>query len=87
MWLTPYADAIAREQGPTALLRLDSDVASLLLLRPSDEYAPTPPENTTLPEAIEQLARAADTWILRPPPNAPLQQLVEAGRIQSIHFN
>ena len=79
VWLTPYADAIAREQGPTALLRLDSDVASLLLLRPSDEDAPAPPENTTLPEAIEQLARAADTWIIRPPPNAPLQQLVEAG--------
>ncbi len=79
VWLTPYADAIARDQGPTALLRLDSEVASLLLLRPSDEYAPAPPENTTLPEAIEQLARAADTWILRPPPNAPLQQLVEAG--------
>ena len=79
VWLTPYADAIAREQGPTGLLRLDSDVASLLLLRPSDEDTQPPPENTTLPEAIEQLARAADTWILRPPPNAPLQQLVEAG--------
>lgn len=79
VWLTPYADAIAREQGPTALLRLDPDVASLLLLRPSDDDAPPAPENATLPEAIEQLARAADTWILRPPPNTPLQQLVEAG--------
>ncbi len=79
VWLTPYADAIACEQGPTALLRLDSDVASLLLLRPRHDHEPDPPETATLPEAIEQLAGHAETWILRPPPSTPLDQVIEAG--------
>lgn len=79
VWLTPYADAIACEQGPTALLRLDSDVASLLLLRPNQDHETDPPECATVPEAIEQLAGQAETWILRPPPNTPLEQVLAAG--------
>ena len=79
VWLTPYADAIACEHGPTALLRLDSDVASLMLLRPPLDHEIDPPETDTVPQAIEQLAPHAETWILRPPPGTPLDQVLAAG--------
>jgi hypothetical protein len=33
LWLTPYADALARKQGPTALIRLDGDEPMIQVLR------------------------------------------------------
>ena len=33
VWLAPYADAVARTSGPTALLRLDDDAPVLQVLR------------------------------------------------------
>ncbi len=33
LWLAPYADALAREAGPTALLRLDDSAPQLQILR------------------------------------------------------
>ncbi|MCH8823427.1 MAG: hypothetical protein IH984_07950, partial [Planctomycetes bacterium] len=79
VWLTPYADAIAREEGPTALLRMETDSATLQLIR-AQKPIPSPPESkSTLDDAIALVASAADTWIVRPPPNTPMAQLVLAG--------
>ena len=33
LWLVPYADTVARESGPTALVRLDEEQPTIQLLR------------------------------------------------------
>jgi hypothetical protein len=65
LWLTPYADAIARKGGPVALLRLDGEEPALQVMRGDatllDERAGQP-----LPQSIEHIAGTVRTWIVRP---------------------
>ena len=43
LWLTPYVDAMARQGGPAALLRLDGGGATVELLRGSEASLPIQP--------------------------------------------
>lgn len=80
VWLTPYADAVARESGPVALLRLDGEAPTLQLIRGA--WPPGGPW-TTLSAAIAGLAGHVAAWIVRPPLGASGADLlaVEADRI------
>ena len=64
LWLTPYADAVARERGPTALLRLDGDEPTLQVLRAQGSVA-APPHGTGLGDALNAFSGAIDHWIVR----------------------
>ncbi len=75
LWLTPYADALAREMGTTALLRLDSDEASMQLLR-APEHCNIHHSRTTLQQCIDDLGHVVDLWVLRlPHSDAPADML------------
>ncbi len=63
LWLTPYADACAREHGPTALLRLDRDEPVLQILRGADTDA-VPPAGGTLRDTIRAVAGNITSWIV-----------------------
>ncbi|MHC4414773.1 MAG: hypothetical protein ACYS0G_05770 [Planctomycetota bacterium] len=78
LWLTPYADAVAREAGPTVLLRLDEDQPGVQVMRacvPSVLAAGW----STLGDAVAQLAAESGRWVLRPIPDASPRELIEAG--------
>ncbi len=78
LWLVPYADAVAREAGPTALVRLDDDRPSLEILRgPSD--SPRPEAGGTLREAIAQIAGVPASWMVRPAGGITSGEIIEAG--------
>ena len=68
LWLPPYADALAREAGPTALLRLDNEVPFLQLLRAPETLATQ--RWPTLVDAIADLGPHIRTWVVRPPLDA-----------------
>ncbi len=75
LWLIPYAGAVAREFGPTALVRLDEQQPSIQLLRAPPEVASrTWP---TLAGAIADLGRYVSTWIVRPANDVTPDQMVE----------
>ncbi len=75
LWLVPYANAVARELGPTALIRLDEPQPSIQLLRAPPEVASrTWP---TLAGAIADLGRHVGTWIVRPAYDVTPGQMVE----------
>lgn len=65
LWLTQYADQVARLEGPTALVRLERGQATVELLR-----APGPRSGLegveTLQEAIHVLGTRARHWIVCP---------------------
>ena len=65
LWLTPYADAVARELGPVALLRFDGDAPAVHVLRSDDDPLAGEP-GLTLRPTIEHLAATVRTWIIRP---------------------
>lgn len=76
LWLVPYADAVAREAGPTALVRLDQEQPTIQLLRASSEVAAR--RWPTLANAIADLGRHVGTWLIRPPCGATQRDLVDA---------
>ncbi|UCD75962.1 MAG: hypothetical protein JSV91_03385 [Phycisphaerales bacterium] len=81
LWLTPYADAVAREVGPTVLLRMDGEETSLQLLRgESDVLSPLVKKQPqpTLPETVRNLGPAVSTWVLRPPTDCGPEDMVRA---------
>ncbi|MCZ6836634.1 MAG: hypothetical protein O7G85_12730 [Planctomycetota bacterium] len=78
LWLTPYADGVARTTGPTALLRLDGDHPSLQQLRGLEETG-APQEDLTLREAIDELMTESCTWIIRPSMRTSSTKLLQAG--------
>lgn len=63
LWLTPYADAVARQLGPTVLLRLDRDEPILQVLRGEAETAAAP-AGRSLRQTIQELAGGASAWIV-----------------------
>jgi len=77
LWLTQYADDVAREEGPTGLIRLDADQMILEVLR-GDESAAKASAAATLREAVEIAAPATRRWIIRPAPAADPASLLEA---------
>jgi hypothetical protein len=82
LWLTPYADALARQHGAAALVRIDGDEPSLQLLRPLDQ-ATAFPGDQSLEQSIHELGAVADVWVIRPPAATPHNDLlaVTADRI------
>ncbi len=64
LWLVPYADAVAREAGPTALVRLDQEQPTIQLLRAAPDVAAR--RWPTFANAIADLGRHIGTWIIRP---------------------
>ncbi len=76
VWLAPYADAVARECGPVALLRLDGEAPTLQVIRA--EWPRRPPPRS-LSSAIADVAGEVAAWIVRPPGGAPAAELLDAG--------
>jgi len=65
LWLTSFADAAARQDGATALIRLDGDEPMIQILRGAP--AAMPPERCrNLRETILHLGRSVRTWLVRP---------------------
>lgn len=63
LWLTPYVDAVARQLGTAALLRLDRDEPVLQILRGSDNGYVLP-AGGLLRETIADLVHSAPTWVI-----------------------
>ncbi len=76
LWLVPYADAIAREAGPTALVRLDQEQPTIQLLRAPPEVAAR--RWPTLASAIADLGRHVGTWLIRPAYGVTQRDMVDA---------
>jgi hypothetical protein len=77
LWLAPYADAAARESGPTALVRLDDHGPHLQVLRGGPREA----EALGLPslrDAIAALAPSIQMWVIRPSPSIAPSEIVAA---------
>jgi hypothetical protein len=64
LWLVPYADALAREAGPTALVRLDDETATLQVLRAGADL--TLKRWSSLGEAVAALSGRVARWVIRP---------------------
>lgn len=81
LWLTPYADALARELGATALLRLDGEEPSLQVLRGHLDHsaAAAPSDLESLEQAIASLGPTIDHWIIRPPSGGGPAEAIQAG--------
>jgi len=62
LWLTPYADAVARRLGPTVLLRLDREQPIVQIMR-GDETTQVS-AGRKLKQAIGELAGSASAWIV-----------------------
>jgi hypothetical protein len=78
LWLTPYVDAVAREIGPVALIRLDGDQPTLELLRGREEWR-AEVAGRPLREVLETIAADIRAWIIRPPASAETAELLEIG--------
>jgi len=78
LWLTQYADDVAREEGATALIRLDTEQVILEILRGS-ESAATASAAATLEEAIASAGPQILRWIVRPALDERMTSLLEAG--------
>jgi hypothetical protein len=64
LWLAPYADALARKAGPTGLIRLDDEAATLQVLQAGRDL---PMQRwSSLGEAIAALAGRIARWVIRP---------------------
>ena len=75
LWLVPYADTVARELGPTALVRLDEEQPTIQLLRAPPELASR--KWPTLAGAIADLGRYVATWLVRPAYDVTPDRMVE----------
>ncbi len=76
LWLRPYADAVARGAGPTALVCLDEEQPSIQLLRAPQELASR--RWPTLASAIAGLGPHISAWIIRPAYHVTSRQMVDA---------
>lgn len=83
LWLTPYADAVARDHGCVALVRLDGSEPSLQILRGPAEFTSSP-QPVTLQHGIAELGGSVNAWIVRPAPGgaADSTELVASGSPQ-----
>ncbi|HWB19970.1 MAG TPA: hypothetical protein VG711_06700, partial [Phycisphaerales bacterium] len=65
LWLTPYADARARQVGAVALLRFDVPETSLQILRAPQRIADAK-DPKSLEEAVHLVASSIALWVIRP---------------------
>jgi hypothetical protein len=77
LWLVPYADAIGRESGPTALIRLDDEAATLQVLQAAPDLIGQRWPN--LGEAIAGIAGRVARWVVRPALDVTPGDLAAAG--------
>ncbi|MHC4141996.1 MAG: hypothetical protein ACYSUF_09010 [Planctomycetota bacterium] len=77
LWLVPYADAVGRDVGPTALIRLDEEAATLQVLQAGHDLAEQ--RWPTLGEAIAGLAGHVARWVVRPALDVTPGDLAAAG--------
>ena len=76
LWLRPYADAVARDVGPTALVCLDDEQPTIQLLwAPQDLALRRWP---TLADAIADLGTHISAWIIRPANDVSAREMVDA---------
>jgi len=68
LWLTPYADALAREVGPVALVRLDGGDVTLEVMRGEGHWR-SDIAGCPLKEAIKRIAPSIRAWVVRPDAN------------------
>jgi len=79
VWMTPYADAIARGHGPSVLIRLDGDEPTLQIMRdPNGVAERTLADCRSLREAIFSLGGMVRSWIVRPSARVERQELALA---------
>ncbi|MGI9013652.1 MAG: hypothetical protein ACR2GY_05310 [Phycisphaerales bacterium] len=78
LWLTQYADDVAREVGPTGLVRLDGGQWILEILR-GREAAVRASAAASLREAMSAVADAVDHWIIRPEAATSFADALAAG--------
>ena len=78
LWLRPYADAMSRDLGAVALLRLDSEEPSVEVLGSGSLGVTTSPERS-LKQTVAELVPIIDLWIVRPAIQATPGMLVQAG--------
>ncbi len=77
LWLTQYADDVAREEGPTALIRFDAEQTVLEILRGS-ETAARASAAATLEEAVARAGPEIRRWIIRPSLEADMTGMLDA---------
>jgi hypothetical protein len=77
LWLVPYADAVGRDVGPTALIRLDDEAATLQLLQAGHDLAGQ--RWPSLSEAVAGLAGHVARWVVRPALDVTPGDLAAAG--------
>jgi hypothetical protein len=80
LWLTPYADSLAREIGPVALVRLDSDHPTLEIMRGKDDWR-AEIAGRSLHQSIEFLASRVCAWIIQP---AEMDQALSPSAISQV---
>jgi len=77
LWLTQYADDVAREDGPTALIRLDADQYILEVLR-GDATVAGASSASTLRSAVAAIAPHVRRWVIRPELGPSSRSIVHA---------
>lgn len=77
LWLGPYADAVARERGCTALVRLDREEPAVQVMRGTTEHMRLP--ETGLHEVLSAFSRQVEKWIVRAPDDLPAAEAVRLG--------
>lgn len=76
LWLVPYADALARQIGTVALVRLDGQEPTLNLLRAPEAYT-TAPLRMPLRQALMDVSPCVDVWMLRGPENMRTEEALD----------
>lgn len=78
LWLTPYADALARQVGPVGLIRLEGADCSVQMLRgPDPVRAWANPQG--MEHAIRELGGMAAAWVIRPRSESNAEEWIRAG--------
>ena len=80
LWLTAYADALARVSGPTALIRLDGHAPRIQVLRAAhvNALAEVGGVDSPLGDAIADIARQVSTWVVRAGGHVPIHSMLDA---------
>lgn len=78
LWLAQLSDRLARDQGPTGLVRFVAGQVHVEVFRAGRSGEPAEPLD--LREALELATRLASRWIVVPEASATAGQLLRAGR-------
>jgi hypothetical protein len=78
LWLTPYVDAIARQNGPAALIRIDGAAATVEILRASEAGLPIQ-QPADLRQAVSCVAGQIAVCAIRCSEPASASEIVRSG--------